>query len=146
MPQFQGSTKCAPRASAKIKGGGRPKKELNTNQSSVENETLNTKEVSEKKSKADELILPDNNAPEVQQFMSDEDVVMNVEIEYGSGVKKQGTQAPEVGLHTNEFDISIIEELDDDAEQWPEAVSIIFIFDYIYEFEFFSIKQDGKLK
>lgn len=107
LPQYDGLAKCAPRARAKIDKGGRRK-------------------VKSEIPKDEQHILPDDDDVDnlvKEQFMSEEDVVMNIEIEYTPGEKSKETQM--VDGQDDEFDISFIEKLDDDAEQWPEAVSYL---------------------
>lgn len=111
LPQYRGSTKCAPRASAKIKDAPAINQQANN-----DNETNAGQQAVE--ASDTEHILPDI---EMVDCVND---VSNVD----DGHQEIGSGQPQ---HDDCFDISFIEELDDDAEQWPEAVNFIFCTKFI---------------
>lgn len=90
-------------------------------------ETTTDRKEEEEFDKADEEhILPDSAQPEMQRIVISEDYVV-LEFEFSSGDTKKETLEVGGGQQAagDEFDMSIIEELDDNAEQWPEAVRFL---------------------
>lgn len=72
-------------------------------------------------------IEADDMDPQQQHFMTEEDVVMNIEIEFATIEDSMKPCSSPRDENPEDFDMSFIEELQDDPDQygesWPESVS-----------------------